>query len=194
MEIDPELPSGSSTILITMSRTVTGYEAKDNLQVRVGDTWLTPNTITEQGDNYVITYTPANVTVTIPKDGSDAITCTPASSQTVEEIIWGAHPAIYHRANTETASSGDFVVDNDGKVILSEDGLAISKTSITYNFSDQAKSKAVAALYGVSPIVFEVSGSYAHKDETLNAYGQTWAFAFSSGMWVVSPALEAYTE
>lgn len=98
MEIDPELPySGSSAILITVSREVAGYEVKDNLQVRVGDTWLTPNTITEQGDNYVITYTPANVTVTIPKDGSDAITCTPASGQTVQEIIWGAHPAIYYR-------------------------------------------------------------------------------------------------
>lgn len=193
MEIDPELPSGSSTILITMSRPVTGNEVKDNLQVRMGG-WLTPGAITEQGDNYVITYAPADFKATVPKDGSDVITCTHSFGQTVEEIIWGAHPAIYHRANTETASSGDFVVDKDGKVILSEDGLAISKTSITYNFSDQAKSKAVAALYGVSPIVFEVSGSYAHKDEALNAYGQTWTFAFSSGMWVVSPALEAYTE
>lgn len=80
-----------------MSREVTDNEVKDNLQVRVGDTWLTPNTITEQGDNYVITYTPANVTVTIPKDGSDVITCTPASGQSVQEIIWGAHPAIYYR-------------------------------------------------------------------------------------------------
>lgn len=96
MEIDPVLPSGSSTILITMSREVTGYEVKDNLQVRVGG-WLTPNTITEQGNNYVITYTPANVTVTVPKDGSNVITCTPASGQTVQEIIWGAHPAIYYR-------------------------------------------------------------------------------------------------
>lgn len=97
MDIDPELPSGSSTILITMSRVVTANEVKDNLQVRVGDAWPTPNTITEQGDNYVITYTPANVTVTVPKDGSNVITCTPASGQTVQEIIWGAHPAIYYR-------------------------------------------------------------------------------------------------
>lgn len=79
-----------------MSRPVTGNEVKDNLQVRVGG-WLTPNTITEQGNNYVITYKPANVTVTVPKDGSDAITCTPASGRTVQEIIWGTHPAIYYR-------------------------------------------------------------------------------------------------
>ena len=129
----------------------------------------------------------ADYTITIGDDfvnivGEDA---TPAVSNL---------PRIFHRANTETASSGDFVVDKDGKVILSEDGLAISKTSTSYNLSDQAKSTAVAALYGVSPIVFEVSGSYATQDEALNAYGQTWAFTFSSGNWVVSPALEAYTE
>lgn len=96
MEIDPDLPSGSSPILITMSRVVTANEIKDSLQVRMGG-WLTPNTITEQGDNYVITYPPADFKATVPKDGSDVITCTHRFGQTVEEIRWGAHPAIYYR-------------------------------------------------------------------------------------------------
>ena len=97
MEIDPELPySGSSAILITMSRVVTAIEVKDSLQVRMGG-WLTPGTITEQGDNYVITYPPAGFKATVPKDGSDVISCTHRFGQTVEEIMWGAHPAIYYR-------------------------------------------------------------------------------------------------
>ena len=96
MEIDPELPSGSFPILITMSRVVTANEVKDSLQVRMGG-WLNPGTITEQGDNYVITYAPADFKATVPKDGSDVITCTHRFGQTVEEIIWGAHPAIYYR-------------------------------------------------------------------------------------------------
>lgn len=79
-----------------MSKVVTANEVKDSLQVRVGG-WLTPDTITEQGDNYVITYAPAGFKATVPKDGSDVITCTHRFGQDVEEIMWGAHPAIYYR-------------------------------------------------------------------------------------------------
>ena len=108
-----------------MSRTVTGYEVKDNLQVRVGGKWLTHSTITEQGDNYVITYTPANVTVTVPKDGSNVITCTPANGQTVQEIIWGAHPAIYYR----TVNNRKYLCNEYGLLCVSTGS---SRKVITY--------------------------------------------------------------
>lgn len=122
MQIDPELPSGSFPILITMSRGVTANEVKDSLQVRMGG-WLTPDTITEQGDNYVINYAPAAFKATVPKDGSDVITCTHRFGQTVEEIMWGARPAIYYR----TLSSGKYLCNEYGLLCV---GPAGSRTKV----------------------------------------------------------------
>lgn len=122
MEIDPELPSGSFPILITMSRVVTANEVKDSLQVRMGG-WLTPGTITEQGDNYVITYAPADFKATVPKDGSNVITCTHRFGQTVEEIMWGAHPAIYYRT-----------VNGGIKYLCNEYGLLCVYTKLGTNY------------------------------------------------------------